>query len=88
MGMITHWPGIDGEVFVGFNIKDTFLKLIKLEPIYESQDGVSSLIYKVAPNTYYEMSLVDNIVFISGPKDPKEDARLRAILKALEGGDE
>ena len=88
MGMITHWPGIDGEVFVGVNIKDTFLKLTKLEPIYESQDGVSSLIYKLSPNTYYEMSLVDNIVFISDPIDPKEDARLRAILKALEGGDE
>ncbi len=87
MDMITQWPGIDGDVFVGVNIVDTFLKLTKLEPIYESQDGVSSLIYEVSPNTYYEMSVEDNIVFISDPIDPKEDARLRAILKSLKGGD-
>lgn len=88
MGMITHWPGIDGEVFVGVNKVELFLKLTKLQPIYESQDGVSLLIYELSPNTYYEMSLVDNIVFISDPIDPKEDARLRAILKSLKGGDE
>ena len=85
--MITHLPGVDGDVFIGVNIVDLFLKLSKLEPIYEAPDGVSSLIYEVSPNTYYEMSLVDNIVFISDPIDPKEDARLRAILKSFEGGD-
>lgn len=86
--MITHLPGIDDEVFVGVNKVETFLKLTKLQPIYESQDGVSSLIYELSPNIYYEMSVKDNIVFISDPLDPKEDDRLRAILKALKGGDE
>lgn len=85
--MITQLPGIDGDVFIGVNIVDLFLKLSKLEPIYESPDGVSSLFYKVAPNTYYEMSVKDNIVFISDPIDPKDHAILRAILKSLEGGD-
>lgn len=85
--MVTHLPGIDGEVFIGVNQVDLFLKLTSMEPWYVCDDGISLVIYKVSDHEYYELSVNDNIVFISEPLDPKKNSRLRAILKSLEGGD-
>lgn len=88
--MITQLPGIDDDVFVGVNKVNIFLKLTSMEPWYVCDDGISLVIYKVSDYEYYELSVNDNIVFISEPLDPRDtkNSRLRAILKSLKGGDE